>query len=125
LLSGLGVISSFWQENVKKTIKLKKTLFKNLIILIFLLVIDKYKYNKSIKEKKMNKFTRGEEVLITTYNPPMKVTVADTYELPLTQVPIDDKNLINKYLGKNVPLVEVFIDGKVRAFISDVVKKIN
>jgi len=110
---------------VKKTIKLKKTLFKNLIILIFLLLIDKYKYNKSIKEKKMNKFTRGEEVLITTYNPPMKVTVADTYELPLTQVPIDDKNLINKYLGKNVPLVEVFIDGKVRAFISDVVKKIN
>jgi hypothetical protein len=71
----------------------------------------------------MSNFKRGEEVLITTYNPPMRATVADTYELPFEQVPMTDSEVINKYYGKKVPIVEVFVDGKVRSFISEVVKK--
>ena len=47
------------------------------------------------------------------------------YELPFEQVPMTDQKTINKYYGKNVPIIEVFIDGKVRSFISEVVKKIN
>ena len=46
------------------------------------------------------------------------------YELPFQQVPIDDISLIRKYNGKNVPIIEVFIEGKVRSFISEVVKKV-
>lgn len=74
--------------------------------------------------KKIKNFSIGEEVLITTYNPPMKVKIADMYELPFQQVPMDDISLIRKYNGKNVPIIEVFIDGKVRSFISEVVKKV-
>jgi hypothetical protein len=74
--------------------------------------------------KKIKNFSIGEEVLITTYNPPMKVKIADMYELPFQQVPMDDISLIKKYNGKNVPIIEVFIDGKVRSFISEVVKKV-
>lgn len=74
---------------------------------------------------KIKNFKVGEEVLITTYSPPAKAKIADMYELPFEQVPMTDQKTINKYYGKNVPIIEVFIDGKVRSFISEVVKKIN
>jgi len=73
----------------------------------------------------MENFKRGEEVLITTYNPQLKATVSDSYELPFEQVPITDPNMIKKYHGKKVPIVEVFINGRVRSFVSEIVKKIN
>ena len=77
-----------------------------------------------MNKKRIGNFKIGEEVLITTYNPPMKAKIADMYELPFQQVPIDDISLIRKYNGKNVPIIEVFIEGKVRSFISEVVKKV-
>ena len=45
------------------------------------------------------------------------------YELPYNQVPMDEKTLVDKYYGKNIPIIEVFIDGRVRSFIADVVEK--
>ena len=71
------------------------------------------------------KFKKEEEVLITTYNPPIKVNVADYYELPFEQIPMTDESLIKKYRGKKVPIVEVFINGKLLSFVGDVVKKSN
>ena len=71
------------------------------------------------------KFKKEEEVLITTYNPPIKGNVADQYELPFEQIPMTDESLIKKYRGKKVPIVEVFINGKLLSFVGDVVKKSN
>ena len=69
-------------------------------------------------------FKINDEVLITTYNPPMKGRIADMYQLPFEQVPMTDQNLINKYYGKNVPIVEVFVGGRLLSFISEVVQKV-
>jgi len=77
-----------------------------------------------MNKKIIGNFKIGEEVLVTTYNPPIRVKIADMYELPFEQVPMTDKDMIKKYYGKNVPIIEVFIDGRVRSFISEVVKKI-
>ena len=71
------------------------------------------------------KFKKEEEVLITTYNPPIKGNVAVYYELPFEQIPMTDESLIKKYRGKKVPIVEVFINGKLLSFVCDVVKKSN
>lgn len=73
----------------------------------------------------IDNFKLGEEVLISSYNPPVKAKIADMYELPFEQVPMDNTSLIRKYRGKNVPIFEVFIDGKVRAFVKEVVSKIS
>lgn len=73
----------------------------------------------------IDNFKLGEEVLISSYNPPVKAKIADMYELPFEQVPMDNTSLIRKYQGKNVPIFEVFIDGKVRAFVKEVVSKIS
>ncbi len=73
----------------------------------------------------IDNFKLGEEVLISSYNPPVKAKIADMYELPFEQVPMDNISLIRKYRGKNVPVFEVFIDGKVRAFVKEVVSKIS
>jgi hypothetical protein len=78
-----------------------------------------------MNRKKIGNFNIGEEVLITTFNPPIKAKIADMYELPFQQVPITNEELMRKYSGKDVPIIEVFIDGKVRSFISEIVKKIN
>lgn len=72
----------------------------------------------------MMNFRKGEKVLITTYNPPMEGTVADYYELPFQQVPITEESLKKKYHGKNVPIVEVFVNGKLLSFVSEVVKRV-
>tara|TARA_R110002020_G_scaffold113236_1_gene260240 strand:- start:13375 stop:13611 length:237 start_codon:yes stop_codon:yes gene_type:complete len=77
-----------------------------------------------MRKIKIKNFNLGEEVLITSYNPPVKAKIADMYELPFEQVPMSDTNMIKKYKGKNIPIVEVFINGRVRSFASDVVTKI-
>lgn len=76
-----------------------------------------------MNKTKIGNFRIGEEVLVTTYNPPVKARIADMYELPFDQVPMTDQKVINKYRGKMVPIIEVFLDGKIRSFISEVVKK--
>lgn len=77
-----------------------------------------------MNKKKIGNFKIGEEVLVTTYNPPVKAKIADMYELPFEQVPMTDKKVIQKYYGKMVPIIEVFIDGKIRSFISEVIRKV-
>ena len=73
---------------------------------------------------KIKDFKIGDEVLITTYNPPAKAKIADMYELPFEQVPMTDKEAIKKYYGKNVPIFEVFVEGKVLSFVKDVIQKV-
>lgn len=72
----------------------------------------------------ISNFKIGDEVMVTNYNPPVKGTIADMYALPFEQVPMTDPSLIQKYGGKNVPIIEVFVEGKLRSFISEVVKKV-
>jgi hypothetical protein len=76
-----------------------------------------------MRKANIGNFRINDEVLVTNYNPPVKGTVADMYYLPFEQVPMTDKDMIKKYHGKNVPIVEVFVDGKLRSFISEVIKK--
>jgi hypothetical protein len=76
-----------------------------------------------MQRKRINNLRIGEEVLITSYNPPIKGTVGDMYELPFEQTPLFDTTSIEKYRGKNVPIIEVFVDGKVRSFVAEVVNK--
>lgn len=68
-------------------------------------------------------FNIGDDVLITTFNPPLKAKIADIYELPFNQVPMTNSEILNKYYNKNVPIIEVFLDGKIRSFVADIVKK--
>jgi hypothetical protein len=77
-----------------------------------------------MRKIKIDNFRIGEEVLIVSYNPPVRAKVADMYELPFDQVPMTDKDAVNKYYDKNVPIFEVFMDGQVRSFVADVVKKV-
>jgi hypothetical protein len=76
-----------------------------------------------MKKIKIDDFKVGEEVLITSYNPPVTAKIGDMYELPFEQVPMTDPKAIKKYHGKNVPIFEVFIDGQIRSFVKDVVVK--
>lgn len=73
---------------------------------------------------KIKNFKIGEEILITSYNPPIKAKIADMYELPFEQVPMTDQQIIEKYRGKKIPIVEVFTNGRIRSFVSDVIEKI-
>ena len=66
-------------------------------------------------------FKLNQQVLITTYNPPLKGKVVDMYENDSMMVADDD--LRRKY-PKGVPIFEVGLeDGKLRSFVKDVVKK--
>lgn len=66
-------------------------------------------------------FKLNQNVLITSYDPPLKGRVADMYELESTMVA--DMELRKKY-PKMVPIFEVILeDGKLRPFVKDVVKK--
>lgn len=71
----------------------------------------------------IDNFRIGEEVLITSYKPPLKAKIADMYEIPFEQVPMTDPEVVEKYCGKNVPIFEVFVDGQIRSFVKDVVRK--
>lgn len=66
-------------------------------------------------------FKLGQNVLITSYNPPMKARVMDMYEMESAMV--SDAELRRLYPNK-VPIFEVVLeDGKLRSFVKDVVKK--
>jgi len=78
-----------------------------------------------MKKIRIDNFRIGEEVLITSYTPPIKAKIADMYEIPFEQVPMTDPEVVQKYYGKNVPVFEVFVDGQVRSFVKDVVKKVK
>jgi len=77
-----------------------------------------------MNKKRIKNLNVGDSVLITNYNPPLKAKVGDMYELPYNQVPMTNEPLMEKYHGKNIPIIEVFIDGRVRSFIADVVEKV-
>jgi len=76
-----------------------------------------------MKKIKIDNFRLNEEVLITSFNPPIKAKVMDMYELD--PMMIDDESLRKKY-PKGIPVFEVVMEenGKLRSFVKDVVKKV-
>ena len=76
-----------------------------------------------MKKIKIDNFRLNEEVLITSFNPPIKAKVMDMYELD--PMMIDDESLRRKY-PKGIPVFEVVMEenGKLRSFVKDVVKKV-
>lgn len=75
-----------------------------------------------MKKIKIDNFKLNEEVLITSFNPPVKAKVMDMYELDPMMV--NDEDLRKKY-PKGIPVFEVVLEenGKLRSFVKDVVKK--
>jgi len=75
-----------------------------------------------MKKIKIDNFKLNEEVLITSFNPPVKGKVMDMYELDPMMV--NDEDLRKKY-PKGIPVFEVVLEenGKLRSFVKDVVKK--
>ena len=67
-------------------------------------------------------FKLNDDVLITSYDPPLKARVLDMYELDNNLVP--DFNL-NRMYPHGVPVFEVVLEdtGKVQTFVKNVVKK--
>jgi hypothetical protein len=76
-----------------------------------------------MKKIKIDNFRLNEDVLITSFNPPVKAKVMDMYELD--PMMIDDESLRRKY-PKGIPVFEVVMEenGKLRSFVKDVVKKV-
>jgi hypothetical protein len=63
----------------------------------------------------------NDNVLITSFNPPLKGRVADMYEVESYMIP--DETLKSMYPDM-VPIFEIIMeDGKLRSFVKDVVKK--
>lgn len=75
-----------------------------------------------MKKVIIDNFRIGNEVLITSFNPPIKGKVMDMYELDPMMV--NDEDLRKKY-PKGIPVFEVVLEenGKLRSFVKDVVKK--
>ena len=75
-----------------------------------------------MKKIKIDNFRIGQEVLISSFNPPIKAKVMDMYEVD--PMMINDEDLRKKY-PKGIPIFEVVMsdDGKLRSFVKDVVKK--
>lgn len=75
-----------------------------------------------MKKVKIDNFRINENVLITSFNPPVKAKIMDMYELDPKM--IDDETLKAKY-PKGIPVFEVVLEenGKLRSFVKDVVKK--
>lgn len=67
-------------------------------------------------------FRLNENVIITSFNPPMKGRIMDMYEIESSM--IQDETLKKMY-PKVVPIFEVMLEegGKLRSFVKDVVKK--
>jgi len=80
---------------------------------------------KFLKMRKIliDNFRINDNVLITSFNPPLKGRVMDMYEIDSTMVP--DETLKKMY-PKNVPIFEIMLEGegKLRTFVKDVVKKV-
>jgi hypothetical protein len=79
---------------------------------------------KFLKMKKIliDNFRINDNVLITSFNPPLKGRVMDMYEIDSMMVP--DESLRKMY-PNNVPVFEIMLEGegKLRTFVKDVVKK--
>jgi hypothetical protein len=75
-----------------------------------------------MKKILIDNFRINDNVLITSYNPPIKGKVMDMYELD--PIMVQDESLKLKY-PKGIPVFEVVTedDGKLRSFVKDVVKK--
>jgi len=74
-----------------------------------------------MKKIRIEGFKLNENVLITSYNPPIKGKVVDMYEMDSMMVA--DEALRRMY-PKVVPVFEIILeDGKLRTFVKDVVKK--
>jgi len=67
-------------------------------------------------------FKLNENVIITSFNPPMKGRIMDMYEIESSMV--QDETLKKMY-PKAVPIFEIMLEegGKLRSFVKDVVKK--
>jgi len=67
-------------------------------------------------------FKLNENVIITSFNPPMKGRIMDMYEIESSMV--QDETLKKMY-PKMVPIFEVMLEegNKLRSFVKDVVKK--
>ena len=67
-------------------------------------------------------FRLNENVIITSFNPPMKGRIMDMYEIESSM--IQDETLKKMY-PKMVPIFEVMLEvgNKLRSFVKDVVKK--
>ena len=69
----------------------------------------------------IDNFRIDDNVLITSFNPPMKGRVMDMYEVESHMIP--DETLKSMYPDM-VPIFEIVTeDGKLRSFVKDVVKK--
>lgn len=71
----------------------------------------------------IDNFKLGEEVLVTNYNPPIKAKIVDMYMIPQKMYPFYSSEIVTKY-GDEVPVIEVVMDGKIRSFVKDLIKKI-
>ena len=74
-----------------------------------------------MKKINIDGFRLNDNVLITSYNPPLEGRVVDMYEVD--SMSVTDETLRRKY-PKVIPIFEVILnDGKLRPFVKDVVKK--
>jgi hypothetical protein len=74
-----------------------------------------------MKKTIIDNFRINDNVLITSFNPPLEGRIADMYEMEPNM--IGDPTLTKMY-PKMVPIIEVILkDGKLRSFVKDVVKK--
>ena len=74
-----------------------------------------------MKKILIDNFRIDDNVLITSFNPPLKGRVMDMYEVASHMIP--DPTLKSMYPDM-VPIFEIIMeDGKLRSFVKDVVKK--
>lgn len=74
-----------------------------------------------MKKILIDNFKIDDNVLITSFNPPLKGRVMDMYEVESHMIP--DPTLKSMYPDM-VPIFEIVTeDGKLRSFVKDVVKK--
>jgi len=74
-----------------------------------------------MKKILIDNFRIDDNVLITSFNPPLKGRVMDMYEVESHMIP--DPTLKSMYPDM-VPIFEIITeDGKIRSFVKDVIKK--
>jgi hypothetical protein len=75
-----------------------------------------------MKKINIDNFKINDNVLITSYDPPVKARVADMYIIDANMLQTLTPDM-RKY-GTEIPIFEVFLeDGTLRSFVKDVVKK--
>lgn len=75
-----------------------------------------------MKKILIDNFRINDEILITSFIPPLKGRVIDMYEVESYMIP--DHTLKSMYPDM-VPIFEIVTeDGKIRSFVKDVIKKV-